>query len=187
MSELLRVRLTINPNIWTSGYGTYESLPKSPGWAIYRGLTVRDGDSLIPFSPGHERPVVYRELNPTLQVVDLLHLAQKKRKHPIASAGLFAGGSLLANLAEGDDVVWLPRPDNPFDENAVEVYIRGVMVGHLARDLAETQSKMLSKLHGSAFRVSKYPKQSPERWDQVKLSRPEPREIARFIQEYDQA
>lgn len=173
--DQLGVRLCISKTMWSSRYGDYMSLPGHPGWAIYHGFTVRNGDSVAEFGEDFGRPTHYREADwKPEEVFDLSGVAKKARKYGLAGAGTYGGGNLLDSLVPEDLVHWRRRPENPFDANAIEVYIRGRMVGHLPADMARVQAPMLDRLNGNVFLIGRCNQRPVREWQSIRLERPEP-------------
>jgi hypothetical protein len=52
----------------------------------------------------------------------------------------------IDNIKEGDEVILIREPDNPFDKNAVAVKTnQGIIIGHLSRELAKKLSLFIDK------------------------------------------
>lgn len=170
--------------MWTSPHGEYAPLPQNPGWAIYRGCTVREGDRFEPFGAGYGRPVQIRFLDmPSFNAVDLSSVLPHKRNFVPAAAGVFGGESPLRSISRASTVFWRRRPDNPFDTNAIEIYIENLMVGHVPARIALTQAPLLDAMGSALFRSGAVEVDAPARWDDLGLSRPSPRALVAFERE----
>jgi hypothetical protein len=62
---------------------------------------------------------------------------------------------LRRRYGEGDfDIVLVPEPQNPYDGNAVEIYVDGAPVGHLSRETAPAWQPMVTAANAQGFIVT---------------------------------
>lgn len=137
MARHLGVTLSIGDSLSRERRGEYAALPNNPGWAIYRGHSVRDGDCVVAYSAADPRSVILRTLDVvTDEIASFRSLRREIGWSHLAGSAYYADEVTHKALHRRQAIVLRRRPDNPFDASAIEVYAARIMIGHLEHETA---------------------------------------------------
>lgn len=147
IEEHLGVRIEADLGRTAKRRGEYASMPHNPGWAIYRGHSVRSGDRVVRYSAREQRSVILRELDvPKEHIVNLARVREEPGWSFLAGSAFYGIVELHLALDRKKPVFLRRRPDNPFDAHAIEVYFGEFMVGHVGVETAEEYAPVLDEL-----------------------------------------
>lgn len=106
------------------------------------------------------------------RISDELNTSSKKtllNRFSIAGFQYYDGPGIISRIKSGDELELRAEPENPYDEFAVEIYLKGAKLGYIPRSDNRHISRMLSSgIPLSAIVEHTRPDESP--WQAVKAA-----------------